>query len=416
MLDSTSATIHLDKDEAEFVIRDEAQKLPCDIVLDTEPRPRLSFKLTGLHPLRVWGSQQRLSIHLVHADVNCEAFFASANDGIVALCAAREPIEVGRSDELIEVHFDLINFPSFCTLGTPSSRLPEDHLDLDAAGWHLEIRPPRQSPDIKAFRSPLHLITHSCVMRKSDNEAFSAKEAHHLLDIVHDVMSFAAGRWVAPVLVSGFGKDQQIVWKEWGTRPLHPNLGRIETWFDTHNGQTLAEVLSGACELRKNAERAETFHSSLYWYLRSTGLAAGVDGGIVLLQAALELLSWQFFVVERRALSREGFGRLPGDDQLRLLIESCKIPTNIPPGLTDLYCKAKELNWSDGPKALAAVRNLLVHPSTQKRLPYYDAWRLAEWYVELVLLRMLSFSGVYSDRTRAQRWVGAVDAVPWAKP
>jgi len=40
---------------------------------------------------------------------------------------------------------------------------------------------------------------------------------------------------------------------------------------------------------------------------------------------------------------------------------------------------------------------------------------LAEWYVELVLLRMLAFSGEYSDRTKAQRWVGAVELVPWVK-
>jgi hypothetical protein len=77
--------------------------------------------------------------------------------------------------------------------------------------------------------------------------------------------------------------------------------------------------------------------------------------------------------------------------------------------------KAKELNWNDGPKALAAVRNLLVHPSKQKQLPYYDAWRLAKWYTELVLLKLVGFTGEYSDRTRAQRWVGAVDPVPWAR-
>jgi hypothetical protein len=253
-------------------------------------------------------------------------------------------------------------------------------------------------------------------MSKTDNNTFSSKEAHKLLNVLHDAVSFAAGRWVAPVFVRGLGSDQQIAWKEWGTRPLHPNLGRVETWFDTHHANTLAEILPGVWEIRKQEGRAETFHSALYWYTRSSGLAAGVDGGIILLQAALELLSWQLFVGDRKALSREGFGKLPADDQIRLLIESCGIPTPIPSGLSDLAAKAKELNWSDGPKALAAVRNLLVHPDRRKPLPFYDAWRLAEWYVELVLLRMLGFDGEYSDRTKPQRWVGAVNPVPWAKP
>jgi hypothetical protein len=412
MPETPPTTIHLDTDEVEFASGGEPQKLPCEIVLDTEPRPRLSFRITGMSPLLVLGSQQ-VSIHIVHADVNCEALIEFANDDIVGLSPIREPITVGRSGDLAEVHFDLINFPTFCA--SPSTRVPEDHLDMDSAGWHVEIRPPRRSSDVEAFRSTLHSVNHSCAMRKSDNSIFSSEEAQNLLNVLHDVMSFAAGRWVAPVLVHGFGTDQQLAWREWGTRPLHPNFGRLETWFDTRHAYTLTDVLSGAFELRKDAERAETFHTSLYWYLRSTGGDTGVDGGIVLLQAALELLSWQFFVADRKALSREGFNKLPADDHLRLLIESCNIPTSIPPALAELGSKAKELGWSDGPKALTAVRNLLVHPSRHKRLPYYDVWRLAEWYVELVLLRMLSFAGKYSNRTKAQRWVGAVDNVPWAQ-
>jgi hypothetical protein len=409
-------TVHLGTDEVEFVFGGEPQRLPCEIVLDTEPRPQLSFKVAGLNPWLVLTgfSQQQFSIHIVHADVSCDALFVSTNDGIAWLCPESEPVVVGRSEDLRQVEFDLINFPKFWALASPSARLPEDHLDMDAAGWYVEIRPPRKSPDVEAFRSTLYSVTHSCAMRRSDNAVFSSAEAQQFLNVFHEVISFAAGRWVAPVFVRGFGIDQEAGWKEWGTRPLHPNLGRLETWFDSHHAHTLAEVLSGACELRKDAERAETFHSSLYWYLRSTGGAAGVDGGIILLQAALELLSWQLFVADRKALSREGFGRLPADDQLRLLIESCKIPTGIPPGLGELLLKAKELNWTDGPKALAAVRNLLVHPGKHKRIPYHDVWRLAEWYVELVLLRMLSFGGGYSDRTKVQRWVGAVDTVPWA--
>lgn len=416
MPEPPTTVVHLDTDEVVLEFKGEPQRLPCAIVLETDPRPSLSFKITGPSPWMGWVSPQRFSIHFVHADVTCEAFFSSTKDGIIGLSPERTPIVVGRSEDLREVHFDLINFPSFCALASPSTRLPDDQLDIAAEGWHIEIRPPRKSPDLEAFRSTLYSVTHSCAMRKIDNATFSSGEAQNVLNVLHDAMSFAAGRWVAPVFVRGLGTDQQIAWKEWGTRPLHPNFGGVETWFDTRHANTLAEILPGVLELRKDAGRAETFHSALYWYIRSTGVAAGVDGGIILLQAALELLSWQLFVGDRKALSREGFDRLRADDQLRLLIESCGIPTGIPLGLSDLASKAKELNWSDGPKALAAVRNRLVHPTKREHFPYYDAWRLAEWYVELVLLKMLGFTGEYSDRTKAERWVGAVDRVPWAKP
>jgi hypothetical protein len=38
---------------------------------------------------------------------------------------------------------------------------------------------------------------------------------------------------------------------------------------------------------------------------------------------------------------------------------------------------------------------------------------LARWYVELVLLRMLNFTGEYLNRTRALV-VGDVERVPWS--
>jgi hypothetical protein len=411
------AAIHLANDELELVFKGKTQRLPCVVELETDPRPRLSFRIDGANPLMGFGSERRFSVHIVRADVTCAAFIAYANNGIVGLLPEREPIAVGHSNDLSEVHFDLINFPSFWALSSPSTRLPDNQLDVAADGWRVEIRPARHSPEIEAFRSTLYSVTHSCVIRRHNDEAFTSEQAQNLLNVLHDALSFAAGRWVTAALVRGFGSDQQVLWTEWGTRPLHPNLGTVETWFDTHHANVLSEILPGFLQLQNDAERAETFHSALYWYNRSTGLGSGVDGGIILLQAALELLSWQTFVRDRKALSPDGFGRLPADDQLRLLIESSGIPTSVPVGLSDLAVKAKEMNWSDGPKALTGVRNLLTHPERHKHLkhlPFYDAWRLAEWYVELVLLRMLNFSGEYSNRTKAQGWVGSVDRVPWA--
>ena len=274
MPEPSTTAVHLDTDEVDLVFKGEPQRLPCAIVLETDPRPRLSFKITAPTPWMSWGLPRRFSIHVVHADVTFEALISYTNNEIVGVSPEREPIAVGRSEDLREVHFDLINFPSFWALASPSTRLPDDQLDIAAEGWHIEIRPPRKSPDLDAFQSTLYSVTHSCTMRKADNATFSSGEAQNLLNVLHDAMSFAAGRWVAPAFVRGFGTDQQIAWKEWGIRPLHPNLGRVETWFDAHHANTLAEILPGVLELRKDAGRAETFHSALYWYIRSTGLAA----------------------------------------------------------------------------------------------------------------------------------------------
>jgi hypothetical protein len=165
--------------------------------------------------------------------------------------------------------------------------------------------------------------------------------------------------------------------------------------------------------VQRDETRAKNMHSAIYWYIRASGVAPGVDGGIILLQAALELLVWQYFILDGHAPAPKQFLKTPASDRMRLLLQACGIPINIPTELTDLVNVAAQRHWQEGPKALAGVRNQLVHPGTHQKMSYYDAWRLAEWYVELVLLHMLSFQGEYSNRIK-HRWVGEVERVPWA--
>ncbi len=159
-------------------------------------------------------------------------------------------------------------------------------------------------------------------------------------------------------------------------------------------------------------------HHAVYWYVRADTNLIGPDGACVLLQAALERLAWHVLVRERRSLSEEGFSKLPAADQLRLLLAALSIPLALPPGLVELQRSAKELNWVDGSQAFVEIRNRIVHPPKRAQrlrdVPYYDAYRLAKWYLELAILSACGYMGVYSNRTREHGWVGEVEPVPWA--
>jgi len=409
--------IHLDTDEVDLVIGGDAQRRPCEVVLRTDPHPHLLLRVSGLDPLAglraAWGPDTRFSIHVVNAGVDCETFFAGSADGILEFGPFTEPIIVGCSGDLACVRFDMVNFPSFMVLYGASASKERDRLDFTAGGWCIEIRSPRQSPDVAAFQSPLYSVTQSCTMRRSDGATFSPDAAQEALGVLHEAFSFAAGRWVAPAFVEGLADGGQIVWRVWGTGRLRPDSSTEGTWFDLHHGDALAGVVSGLFDLRRSAERAEAFRTALYWYVRSGTDAAGVDGGLILLQAALERLSWQRFVIDRGTFSGKRFGGFRAHELLRLLVEDCRIPQRVPTGLTELAPEATRRVW-DGSTAVAAARNALVHPMGLRPLPWYDLWRLARWYVELVLLNMIGFVGEYSNRTLARRWVGAVERVPWA--
>ena len=56
-----------------------------------------------------------------------------------------------------------------------------------------------------------------------------------------------------------------------------------------------------------------------------------------------------------------------------------------------------------------------MHPSANDHSSWHEAWMLARWGVfELVLLRMLNFTGDYLYRGTRARSVGDVEPVPWA--
>jgi hypothetical protein len=103
----------------------------------------------------------------------------------------------------------------------------------------------------------------------------------------------------------------------------------------------------------------------------------------LLLQAALERLAWQVLVWNKEVLSSDGFARLPAADQLRLLLDSCSMPLQIPTSLKGLVSQAAAFNWADGPQAFVESRNSIVHPPKKASVPksliaIFDAWRLGQ--------------------------------------
>ncbi len=104
-------------------------------------------------------------------------------------------------------------------------------------------------------------------------------------------------------------------------------------------------------------------------------------------------------------------------NKLRLLISSLNIPKEIPSSLSALHGKRGK-KWDDGIDAITCIRNSFVHPNEQSAShnhPYYEAYNLSLWYLELVLLRLCGHKGKYSNRLAGNKYIGTVESVPWAQ-
>ena len=167
-----------------------------------------------------------------------------------------------------------------------------------------------------------------------------------------------------------------------------------------------------------NDDWREALHEVIYWYLNANHSSRGIDAGIILTQAAIERLSYEFSVKDRRLLTVNGFKDLWASDKFRLLFSSVNIPLDIPAETSELQRLAgnRQMNWIDAPHALTEIRNSLVHPEHRRRgqvsSSYYEAWNLGLWYLEMGILAICGYSGIYGNRLK-QRWVGQVEDVPW---
>jgi hypothetical protein len=315
---------------------------------------------------------------------------------------------------LVRIEAGILNFAYYFLTGQPEGQC----FELRHNNWAFSFVP----VDDKIYLYPPQIqteeyaFTHHVSIQRLDGAAFSPEEAQGQLDLLGDFLTFCRGFWVSTALTVGIGADGTVAMEEFGTRKVSPKKVS-SNWLDFHHGNCMVELFPKFVARMSNVSWQEALRHALYWYVRADTNLVGPDGGCFLLQAALERLAWHVLVRDRQSLSEDGFSRLPAADQLRLLLSATNVPLGIPDGLAELQKVGKALNWNDGPQAFVGVRNRLVHPPKLNRmdmkLPYFEAYTLGKWYVELILLSTCGYAGKYSNRTKIHRWVGEVEDVPW---
>lgn len=334
------------------------------------------------------------------------------------------PIESAPARDLAQITLALLDSPISKDFDVFGPR--RDNVILRCNGFEVTITPPSIAHEQVSRRlgSSPHRLTETVSITRP-GELFKSREARRTLDILHDALSFAAGRWSGMTLVEGRDASDQQVWSRWGTTRMS-TAPTGASWFDPEHPEWLESLCDSFRRLQSNEETWEAVRTALYWYVRSNSLNSGVDSSLILSQCALELLSWLVIVRLKRALSEEGYGQLSNAaEKLRLTLTLLDIPRHVPAGLKNLleFCsKMKDSKMKDLPDVVVQARNYLVHP-TQSRSgrrratrewPWHELWIAAQWLLELVLLSLLGYEGNYRNRTRLTD-LRPIERVPWAR-
>lgn len=152
----------------------------------------------------------------------------------------------------------------------------------------------------------------------------------------------------------------------------------------------------------------EAIRLAITWYVDSNSVSSNIDGLIIWVHSALELLSWVYFVRENR-ISASKFNKIDAHEKICKLISEFGISSKLHSCLSNLVQLATQLannnEQMDGPKTFSRVRNKIVHadlnagvltaPSEAK----YEAYTLGLWYLEMLLLQLFNCQeGDYIDR------------------
>jgi len=230
-------------------------------------------------------------------------------------------------------------------------------------------------------------------------------------------LSFAQGRWMIPILPTGFGKNDNKIWEQLSTPSGEPWSRNVLSWWAREHSDQLIESFPGFVQRWQNDDWKDTIHEALSWYFEANSSHISIEAKIILTQAAIELISFEHVVKSKRLIEKEGFKRLRASDKFRLLLSSLGIPIDLPKQLPKLIEEATRLTWMDGPHALTEVRNSIVHPEHKRRGQLdsilLEAWNLGLWYLELSLLSICNYRGTYANRMILPQMSGKIDPVPW---
>ena len=335
-------------------------------------------------------------------------------------------IGLDTGEPLHSVHFGLINFPDFMKQGSVESYIFDDGrkgyrvgkaIQLSGPPWLVEIRAVDNIGKVQSSLSQQRGfgLTHRGSVRRSDGKSFSKESVQSVIEALTLFCSFARGVYCGLTLLSGTNQAGEPVWEQWGVSNVETWKG-YRSWFDVQNGQILEDLFPGFWAKYQGFQRDERTRIALEWYLESNAQKA-LHSSIVLSQAALERLS--FLQVGERLTARQ-MGRkdreTEGEWIARALVQA-GVDCQIPPSCPALEQLRRANGFEHGPHTIVEIRNDLIHQDMSHGILSVDVYRQAKglglWYVEMLLLKLFDYDGIYANRL-TQQWRGQVDSVPWA--
>jgi hypothetical protein len=352
---------------------------------------------------------------------------------------------IGKKDDLSNIVFHIVNFSSYigtertcketetgeyCNWGRMTFVEGEYEIAIDEIS-SMDSLNNNLSDKLKKVGG--YAITHVGQIKKKDNSNLNINEAEEIINIFSYFLSFLKGVQVSIVLCVGHNLVGETVYEQWKDPFVQPWKYRA-SWLPEHKMQEIPKIFPRFVSWWK--DWGQVARTTINMYTESNHNDFG-DIGIILSQSLLELIA-RVVLVEKKSIiaasryDNRGRESLSPADKISLLLKELSISDSFPPShvnaINDLVQFAvenipeldrKNKSASEAVIVFTKIRNDITH-AKKKYAPsdrvFYDTTSLGLWYVEMVILAILEYDGVYCNRLRKSKWAGEYDSVPWAKP
>jgi len=380
------------------------------IELSCIPRPSLDWSVRpGASPEFANRSQVTLTLHRHDRDMHVPGWVRGIDGGW------SNGAVFGRDDmPLTRIVAHWFNLPRWygpaappAAAGEVSQRSRPGRWGTEADGWKitLDARPDHQRVWADLHKADVYVMTHVMELRRADGASFMAAEADPVLTALHVGVSFALGRWAAPMLPVGQDASGTIVWEDW--RPAHCDPARSPSpgWWYEQDYASLADLLNLVIRAFSVPGRLTQLRLQMMLAIMATNDQGFVEQRIISGAAGLEHLAWQALVISGRMSKDQYQGKrayrgrkLAAHDRLRILLKDAQIPVGIDASLLPVTARfaaqqrQRQGKEPDGADVVTWTRNRLVHPQGAQENVYQlnglpsEVWLLTRHYLALLIL------------------------------
>src|SRR5690606_14682800 len=210
-------------------------------------------------------------------------------------------------------------------------------------------------------------LTHVGQLISKSNKKVDRDVADNILHDFSLFLSFLVGRKISTFFKTGKKADENI-WIDYSNHKQDP-YSYAPSWLPQQFDEKIGDIWEKFYRLCKNDYNRESLYLVIHWYLSANKGSGGLEGSIILLQNAFELL-FRWIVIDRKnVVSAEGGDTLRASDKIRMLLYLINCDTDLPIHYQQQFRDLIKLDRSliDFPYLFTEIRNSYVHSNRKKR-------------------------------------------------